>query len=397
MRDKLDVVHRVIADWTQAIDAEMATRAAALTAANIDLDTKMQAAKASLTAVRNAHARIERTFKHKIRPSQADKSKFNHSTWEYEHAQEIVTKLETAQVMMASLQRDDETRRTEITVQNNKIAPLWTALNDKVVRGDAWDDADKANYKKIIQAEDIIKDIHTQILKNKQRIGLFHRMASIYDVAHPEQFPGYWLNIASVIVEQQDIYGFHGEIIRRVATQAEGSGLEGYSVAYGAVLKKGEVVRYTKPGSKILIEQDHTGRVFDKTPHSVSDQDKALAAIKTAHLLLLDRTMHPEKKMYLRGSKDYLPQVKLVVAALLVEAKQAGLVLKLENLTVDVPGWTDWLGSTRKSLSESNKLQVTINGVIGSHHAQDDLKEKVREIKGKSLLADEPAIRPRQP
>ncbi len=222
-------------------------------------------------------------------------------------------------------------------------------------------------------------------------------MANTYDAAHAGQFAGHWVSLASTVLEQQDIYGFRGEILsRNPSVTAKTSGLEGYGVGYGAILKKRELVSYTLPGTKIKIEQDHTGKVIDKTSPTGSAQEKTLAAIKMAHLLLLDMTMHPQKKIYLRGSKDYLPQVKLVVAALMVEAKQAGIVLKLANIKVDVPGWTNAIGLARDSKLESDKLQTTIAATIDRHHAKDDFKEKIREIKGKTLLVDEPAYRPRQ-
>lgn len=106
-------------------------------------------------------------------------------------------------------------------------------------------------------------------------------------------------------------------------------------------------------------------------------------------------TLHPQKQIYLLGSKDCLPQVKLVVAALMVEAKQAGIVLKFADIKIDVPGWSNFVGLAKGSQLESDKLQATISGTIGHYHAKDDFKEKISEIKGKTLLIDEPAYRPR--
>lgn len=396
MQEKLDVVHRVIADWTKGVEDEMAARAGVIATANAELAKKLHAAKGNALKEQKKYLREKRLYEGNVLPS--NRSKFDAAIRARRHAQEIVTKLEKAKMMIASLQRDDETRQAEITVQNNKIAPLWTALHDKVMRGESWDGADEANYKKIIQAEDVIRDIHTQILKNKHRIAYCQRLAATYDAAHPERYEGQWLNIANAIVEQQDIFGFQGEIQRRGAeTNTAGSGLEGYAaVAQGALLKKGDVVRYSMPSRKILIEQDHTGRIVDKTPPSVNQQDKILAAIKTAQLLLLDRVQRAEKKIYLQASQEYLPQVKLIVAALIVQAKQGGVALKLADLSIEVPGWTDWLGSENTSISESKKLQTDIITVIGHHHAQDDLKEKIRSIKGKTLLVDEPVYQPRK-
>jgi hypothetical protein len=349
-----------------------------------------------MSVIKKSYFKEKRLFESKTLKFQEDKSRFQIATQEYTSAQEIVTKLEKTKVLIASLQRDDETRYAEITVQNNKITPLWTALHDKVVRGLVWNDTDKANYTKIIQAEDVIKEIHTHILQNKQRIERCHHMANTYDAAHAGQFAGHWVSLASTVLEQQDIYGFRGEILQRnPSNTSKTCGLEGYGVGYGALLKKREVVSYTLPGTKIKIEQDHLGKLINKTPPNLGAQEKTLAAIKMAHLLLLDMTLHPQKQIYLRGSKDYLPQVKLVVAALMVEAKQAGIVLKFSDIKVDVPGWTNFVGLARGRKLESDKLQMTISGTIDRYYAKDDFKEKISEIKGKTLLIDEPAYRPR--
>lgn len=398
MRTKLDAVHHNIADWTLEIDEDMAARAATLAAAEAELDIKIRAAKDKLVAPHDVYQRETTFFKRKVWPFKPTKEKLRRVTQELVYAKEIVVKLEKAKTLIASLQRDDLIRQTEITVQNTKITPLWDALNAKVLAGQDWDTADKNNYKKIAQAQVFIQEIHAQIIKNTQRIEQCHRVATAYDEAHPELFPAHWLNIASVIVEQQDKYGFRGEINHQDldTTKTPGTGLEGYSTSYGAVLKPGEVVSYTLPGTKILLEQDNSGRVVDKTPHTASMQHKELAAIKTAHLLLLDRTMHPEKKIYLKGSADNLQQIQLLVAALRVTAKQNGIVLELADLSVEVPGWANWRGSTGPNMSEVAQYEVQIDGLMVQRHAQDELKEKVRDIRGQTLVGGEPTHPPRK-
>lgn len=398
MRTKLDAVHHNIADWTQEIDEAMAARVATLAATEAELDKKILAAKDKLVAPLDVYQRETTFFKRKIWPFKPTKEKLRLVTQELEYAKEIVVKLEKAKILIASLQRDDLIRQTEIAVQNTKITPLWDALNAKVVAGKDWDTADKENYTKIDRAQVCIQEIHAQILKNTQRIEQCQRVATAYDDAHPELFPAHWLNIASVIVEQQDKYGFRGEINHQDldTTKTPGTGLEGYSTSYGAVLKPGEVVSYTLPGTKILLEQDKSGRIVDKTPPSASMQHKELAAIKTAHILLLDRAMHPEKKIYLKGSADNLQQVQLLIAALLVAAKQNGIVLDLADLAVAVPGWRNWRGSTGPNMSEVAKYEVQIDGLMARHHAQVELREKVRDIRGQTLVVDEPTHPPRK-
>lgn len=214
MREKLDAVHHNIEDWTQDIDAAMNARAAKLATTNADLDTKIRAAKQALVGPSKAYLRERRLFNNKTFPSDEDKKKFHGLELAEKNARAIVSKLEKAKQLLISLQRDDAIRQAEIAVQNNIIAPLWTALEAKVTRSEAWGDADHAIFKKIEQAQDIISDIHAQILANSDRIAQCHRMAIDYDDTHPEKFPGHWLNIASIILEQKDRYGFEGVIDR---------------------------------------------------------------------------------------------------------------------------------------------------------------------------------------
>ncbi len=398
MRTNLDVVQHNIADWTRAVDVAMNARTAAIAAADAELDAKINAAKAKLIAPRNTYLREQKFFKRKIWPSKEAREKFKQVTLEFEHAQAVVVKLEKAKVLIASLQRDDLIRQSDITVQNTKITPLWNALDAKTTRDEAWDDTDKANYKKIQKAQDFIAEIHAQILKNTLRIGHCHRLATAYDDAHPDQFPGHWLHIASVIVEQQDRYGFKGDIDRRDMniTKTPGSGLEGYSTSYGAILKPTEVVRYILPGTKVVLEQDSFGKIVDKTPAEVDMQHKALAAIKMAHLLLLDRVRHPEKPICLNGGAASLQQARLIVAALQVQARQAGLMLTSSDLNVDIPGWLNWRGSEVETSAQIAQYANDIEGIIVRHHAQDDLKEKVRAVRGQTLIENEPSHPPRR-
>lgn len=397
MREKLDVVQHNIADWTRAVDQAMTARAATITAADAELDAKIHAAKTKLIAPRNTFLREQKFFKRKIWPFKKTRDKFRQVTQEFEYAQEVVTKLEKAKVIIANLQRDDVIRQGEIAVQHNKITPLWAVLDEKVTRDKPWDDADKDNYKKIRKSQDFIAEIHAEILKNTQRIVHCHRLATAYDDAHPQQFPGHWLNIASVIVEQHDSYGFKGDIDHRdLNIKTPGSGLEGYSTSYAAVLKSNEVIRYTLPGTKVALEQDYSGKIVDKTPANAAMQHKALAAIKMAHLLLLDRSKHPEKPICLKGGAHDLQQACMIVAALQVQAKLAGLVLESKDLNVTIPGWTNWHGSAAKSEAQVTQYAGDIEAIIIRHHAQDDLKDKMRAVRGKTFAENEPVHPPRR-
>lgn len=403
MRNKLDFVKRDITEWTRKIDAAMAARAAAITAANAELDAKITLAKAQLaarhidylTASRSISRHIKLPFSFFENPRQ----RFQMSKLQYETAQMVVKKLEIAKELIANLQRDDLVRQAELTEQNNKINPLWDALDAKLTRGEDWDNTDKDNYKKIETAKAYINDSCERVAQNTQRIEHLQQMAAAYDDTHPERFPSHWSEFASIIVEQRDIYGFHGEVYRRDLNElpkTPETGLEGYSTSYGAILKPGQMVRYTMPGTKILLEQDKEGRVHDKTPPSASQQHKVLAAIKTAHLLLLDRSLHPDKKIHLKGGAAQLPQVYLIVAALLVQAKQAGLVLKLEDVTVDVPGWTNWRSSTIQSRAAIKQNEATIEGALAHYRAQNELKDKIQHLRGKTIMVGEPAHPPRK-
>lgn len=57
MQEKLDVVHRVIADWTKGVEDEMATRAARIAAANAELDAKLRVAKNNFIRVQKTYLR----------------------------------------------------------------------------------------------------------------------------------------------------------------------------------------------------------------------------------------------------------------------------------------------------------------------------------------------------
>lgn len=398
MRTHLEAMQHDIEEWRQAIDAAIVARTAAIAAAFAELDTKIQAAKAKLLAPKLAYTQETKFFKRKLWPSKKARAKFERVSHDYHYAQDIVLKLEKAKELITNLQQDDLIRQAEFTVQNDKITPLAAPLTDKLNRNEAWNSTDHDNYKKISQVHAIITAIHERIVNNTQRIEHCHRLATAYDDAHPEQFPAHWLNMATVIIEQNDKYGFHGAIELRELNRKLpiGSGLEGYSTSYGAILKVDEVVRYTIPDTKLLIEQNHRGQIIDKTPQTENRRNKALAAIKTAHLLLLDQALHPDKKIYIKGSAEYLPQVRMIVAALLVEAKLAGIVLKLADLEIQVPGWTNWRGSTASSMAEIKELQPQIEGIINHHQAQNELKDKVRHIRGQTIAADAPAHPPRK-
>lgn len=62
MQEKLDVVHRLIADWTTAVVAEMGARAASIAAVNVDLDAKTHAAKANFAVIKKSYFKEKRLF-----------------------------------------------------------------------------------------------------------------------------------------------------------------------------------------------------------------------------------------------------------------------------------------------------------------------------------------------
>ena len=398
MQNKLDFVKRNIADWTRKMDAQMSARAAALAAANAELDAKIVLAKAQLATHRNTFLQEDPYFLRKLWFLTKTREKFRSTKMEYDYAQAVVEKLENAKELIANLQRDDLLRQKEFAEQNNKINPLWDALNAKVKRNEDWDAADKENYKKIEKAQEYMNTLCENIESHTKRIAQYHRMAIEYDSANSAKFPGHWLEFATIIIEQQDIFGFCGEIYGQesVMSRTLQSGLEGYSISYGAILRPGQIVRYNLPGTQILLEQDHTGRVYDKTPIMASEQHKMLAAIKTAELLLLDLSLHPEKKIHLQGSQDYLPQIYLIVAALKVQAKQAGIVLKSNDIVVKAPGWRNWRGSLIESRAQIKQKEGLISGILNHYHAQDELKEKLQDMRGKRAMKDAFSHSPRK-
>jgi hypothetical protein len=134
----------------------------------------------------------------------------------------------------------------------------------------------------------------------------------------------------------------------------------------------------------------------DKTPPTADIQHKALAAIKMAHLLLLDRVLHPEKPIYIKGGEAYLQQAQMIVAALQVHARQAGIVLESADLIITVPGWKNWRGSTSQNMAAAAQMTGHIEGVITRHLAQDELKDKMRLVRGKTIIVDEQTHPPRK-
>lgn len=400
MREKLSAVHHNVAELMQEVEEAMNARTAMITATQADLTHKARTAKKKQNLARNAYLKGKRLFDKKMWPSLQEKTRFYLLTEHYRQTQAIAIKLEKAKTLITSLQRDDELRQSEFLVQNGKITPLWDGLNDKVIHSHALDTADHDNYKKIEQYEEKIIEIHAAILRNSERIAQCRQMALAYDEAHPERFPAYWLSMATVIVEQDDFYGFHGEIDYQDlnATKTPGTGLEGYCTTHGAILKEGQIVRYTLPNTKVQVIQDHTGRVIDKTDPSADIRQKALAAIKSANLLLLDRTHHPAQKIHLEGPAEYIQQARLVVAALLVAAQKAGIVLNLEDIEVDVPGWTNWRSSNIESLREIEQYKKGLDHMVYDHHAQNELKDKITDLKREShILSGEPLLPPRKP
>ncbi len=400
MREKLSAVHHNVTDLAQEMGEAMNARAAMIAATQADLNDKARTAKTKRNLARNAYLKGKRLFDKKMWPSLQEKTRFYLLTEHYQQTQAIAIKLEKAKALITSLQRDDELRQAEFLVQNGKLRPLWDGLNDKVIHGHALDTADNENYKKIEQYEEKIIEIHAAILKNSERIAQCQQMALAYDETHPERFPAYWLSMATVIVEQDDFYGFHGEIDYQdlKTTKTPGTGLEGYCTTHGAILREGQVVRYTLPNTKVQVVQDHTGRVIDKTDSSADIRQKALAAIKSANILLLDKTHHPAQKIYLEGPVEHLQQARLVVAALLVAAQKAGIVLKLEDIEVDVPGWTNWRSSTVESLHEIEQYKKGLAQMVDDHHAQNELKDKIADLKREQhILSEEPLLPPRKP
>ena len=61
-----------------------------------------------------------------------------------------------------------------------------------------------------------------------------------------------------------------------------------------------------------------------------------------------------------------------------------------------MPGWANWRGSIGQNMSQVEQYEGQIDGLMVQHHAQEELKEKVRDIRGQTLVVGEPTHPPRK-
>ncbi len=383
MRQKLDAVQSDIEALSEDIDKAMADRVQTIAVTKKALDQKIHAAEVKLQAAQKAFSKEKFASSQKI---WTDPTTVTLLLKKQDQCQRIVDRLKKAKFLLKNLQDSDVLKHKELSMQKHAITPLWNAIHTKLTDGVALDAADDQKYARIEHCKTLIAALHDEILANGHRMARCHDMAVTYS-AGSDQFPSHWLETASVILEQQDFYGFKGTIDHKEqnASKSPSTGLEGYSVACGAILKPWACIRYTLPNTKILIEHDSTGKILDKTDATASHEQKKLAAIKSANLLLLDRALGKGQKIYLRGPKQSCDQAILVVAALLVEAERNkdSMSLDLSDIEVDIIDWQPAM---------VDQYKASIRAVIAAYHAQDEVKKKLGTIKNEDqmILAHEP-------
>ena len=255
----------------------------------------------------------------------------------------IRTKLDKAKHLLEKTIQEDRARMVLMGTLQQQAKHMLTLLPSSA------DSAKLATTYATLEAlKKQIDDLYAQILENKQRPQRYAQLAKSYDTEHPERFMAHWLEAATVILERDDVYGFSGTIIYPDlgTRQTPNTGLEARSsVTYGAILQQDEVIQYTYPNTHIKIEHDYSGKITDKTQYDKGSDNKQrnLAAIKMAKLLLMDCKLRNEKKMYIQGSREALPQALRVIAALRLLAKEAGIELNDDKgnsfIDVKVAAW----------------------------------------------------------
>ncbi|PJD93073.1 MAG: hypothetical protein CK424_03475 [Legionella sp.] len=375
MKQKLDLVQQDVEAWSEDIAKIMSARADDLKKTKQALDQKIKHARAQLHLAQKAYSKEKLAmWSH---PSTFKKQ---------QHWHRVVDTLEKVKILMDKLQDSDKLKHQEMVSKRKIIAHLTQELDSKRMNQVVDTAADEKTYQRIEKCKEKLSELRAGILANTQRIARYQHLVEVYD-SHSHQFPGHWLEVANAIIEQQDFYGFKGTIDHkdRNTTVTPGTGLEGYSVAYGVLLKPGTCIRYTIPESKILIERDSSGKIVNKTdPTKVSQAHQVLAAIKLANLLLLDRALGQEQKIHLRGPQASREQALLVVAALLVEAERnKSMALDIRDIEVDIVDW---------SMSAVEPYKAKIKKVIDAHHAQDELGQKIKTIKDENnyIVDNEP-------
>ncbi|MCR9192092.1 MAG: hypothetical protein NXI01_05460 [Gammaproteobacteria bacterium] len=392
MRQKLDDLRDNCAHLTTEGDRLMDARAAMITATHRELDVKLPQARQALEVANVALSTAEQNQRFWQKSTELNSLKAAKAA-----QQRIVDTLEKAKILIDANQAADVLRLAEVGVQNGAIVPLWNGI-DTNVRAAPDDanvtDADQANFKAMEQHKRQIKDLHAEIKKNTQRIEHCHLMAQGYAADEPWNFPAHWLEQATIIVEQQDFLGFKGEIERRAleTKPTPGTGLTGYTVAYGDILKEGEYVRYTLPGTKVLIEHQHSGHVVDRSNHAAAqdpnnnqaNMEAIRAAVKMAHLLLLDKAKYPEHKIFLNGPNAYNDQAKRVAAVLLYEAEQMGIPLQMTDIEVTIPAWDN-------PAKEVAAYRESIGGLLdGAPHITAEFRDKFSAVRdNREFLAGE--------
>ena len=363
--------------WTDNINAAMALRTTTLPTIQGDLETKIWEADTKLAGLSSAS------------PPDDKKRAF---------MQEVVWKLTKANELVTKLQQEDLLRLEEMKKQNEKIENLLVPLAAKGPDESTWDQNDRENYEEIQIAKTFIIEIDNQISENTKRMALCHRLAQAYEDGTPETFPLYWLSIAPTIVEAKDCFGFVGAIALQSSSISEapssGSGLEKFTSSYGALLTQNELVRYTLPGTKIMLEQNNQGIIADKTPRDVEHDQLFLAAIKMAHLLLLDKIKHPNKPICLKGGRDAIRQGLYLQIAIQIQAEEAGINLTPHDLVVDIPGWSTKFPSKKSEKSTIESIKTAIRTKL-KNDTTDFYKDQIEAIKLNDVLEHEPLTIPR--
>lgn len=186
-----------------------------------------------------------------------------------------------------------------------------------------------------------------------------------------------------------------------VYEQASKHGLEGQVVYRGVYLGKDDVkcATWEPRGKTICIEQDHTGRVVDRSTTKFSDlkkEEREQAAIKFAEMLLYAYEPGSGDRITISGGKEHADQAQMVYAALLTLTSPDGKTkIKLDPslIKVDVPGCNQpsWFGDWRESYKARYIPQDTYEAQIKESTAgyrerfhkvldDDSTEEKIAKI-----------------
>jgi hypothetical protein len=293
---------------------------------------------------------------------------------EHRQYETILTQLNKTYSLLSKMIDEDMTRIDKIQELKQKaeeLLKLATPGSDEL----------DGIYKQIKTYGTQVDDLYELILENQKRLNRYIKIADSYDEAKPQEFKGYLLQAASVILERDSEDGFTGTIdYKDLGTrQTPGTGFEaGSSVSYGVFLKPEEVIRYThKDYPKIKIEQDHTGKITDKSTYTDTDpqnsRHKQQVAKKIAKLLLMDSKLRNDPNMYITGPAAVLDQTKLVIA----ELKALDPTIDMSKIVVKVPGWSNFSFKPPGWSTLGRNKQETLN-----QEEKSPIYQKLKEIKG---------------